>query len=504
MDRLPLIGGSYAARSIIANAQVCLNYYPEVNRRDSPSPMTHYQRPGFKPLVTAPDGGPVRCLYQATNGLGYAVIGNQVFLVRGPTNWVLQQIGAITPGRNNICSMIDNGSDVLLVDGGNIGWVFKVADGSGFSVLGDPSGIFQGADRVDYIDTFILYNMPGSVFFGSTHSNSLVMDPLFFAGKTDYPDNLQTLYINRHEILLFGLYKTEVWYNAGNPLFPFAELPGAYIEHGLEAKYSVASFDIGVFWLGQDLAGSGVVFRQKGYECKRISNHALEVAIRKMRKAGTIADAIGYTYQNDGHAFYVLAFPTGDQTWVYDDAIQDPELAWHQRSWTDSNGVQHRDRSNCYATLYGHNVVGDWQNGTLYDLDTETYTDTVAGAVYPITFIRTFPHLMSGIDAGSGNPVLANGRMVQHTRFLLDMQVGEADTGIPATAYQVQLSWSDDRGKTFQNSVMQSAGAIGEYLTEPQWRGVGQARDRVYQVRHSIPGEAALNGAWVMGKVLGQ
>jgi len=52
MARLILIGGSYVARSIIANVQRCVNLYPEHNPKDAPVPVTLYQRPGFRPIST--------------------------------------------------------------------------------------------------------------------------------------------------------------------------------------------------------------------------------------------------------------------------------------------------------------------------------------------------------------------------------------------------------------------------------------------------------------------
>ena len=47
MSKVPLVGGAYQARSIIANAQRCVNLYPEENQSDAPFPTTHYQTPGL-------------------------------------------------------------------------------------------------------------------------------------------------------------------------------------------------------------------------------------------------------------------------------------------------------------------------------------------------------------------------------------------------------------------------------------------------------------------------
>src|SRR5215469_9110617 len=76
--RLPLIGGSYTTRSIIASAQRCINLYPELNPKGNYVPLTHYQRPGLNPL-TRVGNGPIRGLYRASNGVGYVASGNQLF-----------------------------------------------------------------------------------------------------------------------------------------------------------------------------------------------------------------------------------------------------------------------------------------------------------------------------------------------------------------------------------------------------------------------------------------
>lgn len=619
MQKLPLIGGSYSSRSVIANAQRCLNLFPEVNRKDSPVPVTHYQRPGLEPLAvggkasgrivfggnpsngdtitlngvvwTFVSGAPVgnqtqisvnltltlqflrnnlndsvvpgltvatysvntttlfivydtpgmagnsytlaasaatpsgatltggasfntsstpgRCVYQASNGDGYAVVGEYLYYVDNTFSFVA--LGQLTPGRTNICSMIDNGITLLVVDGAapsaGVGGGWKVtltAPFSSFAVMNDAA--WTGADRVDYIDTFVVWNQIGTRNFGSTLSNQITpLDATYVAGKVGYPDPLQSIIVCKRQIMLPGTLKSEIWYDAGNALFPFAELQGTNIEHGTVAKYSVAGADENVYWLGRDLQGQGQVFKHYGTQTRRISNYALEYAIRQIyQNGGTIADAIGYTYQIDGHVFYVLSFPSGNQTWVYDESVGDPELAWSQRGWTNSNGVFNRDRGVVGAALYGRNVVLDWENGTLYEQSMTTYYDKVAGQEYPILYLRTFPHLMSGTDPATGQPILSEGKMVQHNRFQIDVTVGTGPAGPSGGQPPVfSVRWSDDRGQTWGQSVALQAGEKGKYLTRPDAQGLGQAMDRVYEVSWSFAGEVALNGAWVDGRVLG-
>ena len=55
--------------------------------------------------------------------------------------------------------------------------------------------------------------------------------------------------------------------------------------------------------------------------------HPIESLIQSIRETSTIADAIGFTYTQRGHKFYVLTFPTGGLTLVYDIA----QGLWHER-----------------------------------------------------------------------------------------------------------------------------------------------------------------------------
>lgn len=507
--RLPLVGGAYSPRSIIANRQKCINLYPERNGNGAAVPITHYQRPGLKPLISS-GGNVVRGIYHASNDNAYCVIDSNVYFIT-PT-WQLQLLGTITTGRDNPVSMADNGEYVALVDGSPNGWLITMSDNS-FAQWDDPSGLMRGADRIDYTDTYLIMNVAGgnNNEFISTFSQTTTFDGTYYAFKTAWPDPLVSLIVNHHFIILFGTLKSELWFNAGLANFPFMMMTGIYYEHGLQAKYSLAMNDISVYFLGQDLYGQGIVWRIGGgqqAECRRVSNHAVEYAIRVMANTVGISDAIGYCYQQEGHFFYVLHFPAGDQTWVYDETLggQDPTIAWHQEGWTDpATGILHRHRGNCHAFIYGQNVVGDWNNGMLYAMDLETYHDTVGGVVCPTTYIRSFPHLGTGeveIGIWGKRPIPADGRRVRYTAFMLDIECGLGPPNSNGGPPTVALRYSDDRGRTFCSDVLQSNGSLGEYLTQPVWRGLGIARDRVFEVEYATAGPATLNGAWVEGEVM--
>src|SRR5215469_7371043 len=199
MARHPLLGGSYSTRSVIASAQRRINYYPERNPRWALVPVTHYQRPGLTPISNI-GTGPIRALYRLSTGVGgYVVSGTQVYALDGQFNPTL--MGNLINNVGTPVSIIDNGIEGVLVDNSAAGWWWNINNPAGtFQTINDP--LFVGATRADTIDTFILFNQPNTNHFISTLSNQIVpFDQTYIASKSDYPDPIQTLIVNRHEIL---------------------------------------------------------------------------------------------------------------------------------------------------------------------------------------------------------------------------------------------------------------------------------------------------------------
>lgn len=483
--RIPLQGGMYQARSVIASAQRCVNLYPEANSEGAPFPFTMQLTPGLTQLISGP-GLVHRCAFTASNGELYEVIGSTVYFTS--SLWVRTTLGTITPGTNSV-SMSDNGLAILLVDGTQNGYTIDLTTHS-FAAVAGQAGAFYGADRVDFVDTFFILNRPGTNQWYTSLSNvtfanltgtvspgatAAAFDPLDIAAKSGNPDPIQGVIVMHREPWLIGTETTEVWYDAGNANFPFAELPGVFIEHGCSAKYSIAKQDLNTYWLSQDRQGRCMVFTGNQYAAKRISTHAIEQQIQQYSNP---TDAIGFTYQQLGHTFYVLTFPSGDATWVYDVS----QGLWHERTWTDSDGLEHRIRANDCAYAYGSVVVGDWQTGALYLWDINNYTDN--GQL--IVKRRTFPLE----EVGS--------QRVEWSRLTVDMDVGEITNTLVTNEPQISLRYSDDRGKTWGNPRTYGLGATGQYNRSILFTQLGQSRFRVFEVFWDVAAFTALNGgdAW--------
>jgi hypothetical protein len=305
----------------------------------------------------------------------------------------------------------------------------------------------------------------------------LSIDPLDFASAEGAPDGVVGIIVDHREVWVLGTNSVEVWYDAGTADFPLQRIQGAFNEIGCVAPYSIAKADNGIFWLGQDARGQGMVYRANGYTGARVSTHAVEWHIQQY---GNLSDAVAYTYQQDGHTFYVLIFPSANTTWVYDAATQ----AWHERAGF-TNGDFTRHRSNCQVAFNNEIIVGDYDNGKLYAFDLDVYADDGQ--------IQRWYRTWRALPTGQNNLR----RTAQHT-LQLDCETGVGLNLGQGSDPQVMLRWSDDAGHTWSNEHWAGMGKIGQYGRRVFWRRLGMTvklRDRVYELSGTDPVKIAIMGA---------
>jgi hypothetical protein len=209
----------------------------------------------------------------------------------------------------------------------------------------------------------------------------------------------------------------------------------------------------------------------------RISNYSIEQEIATYE---VISDAVGYTYQQEGHMFYVLTFPTQNVTWVYDVT----SATWHQRAWLEPSGRLSRHRSNCHVFFNRKNMVGDWESGILYEMSTLVYSDNGN----PLLRLRASPH------------VSQDDQRVAHNSIEFDIETGVGLQSGQGSDPQVMLRWSDDNGHTFSTGRTASVGRAGDYKKRVRFTRLGNARDRVYELSYSEPTPFTILGARINAK----
>jgi len=460
MMRLPLATNSYPSASKPLSIQRLVNFYAETEPPDAKSKIALFQRPGLRLWKNFNSANGIRLLYPMGGSL-YVVWATNVYRVDSGGNETL--LGTINSTFGAVYGA-DNGTQLTIVTvSDSLGYV---ATSTTLVQITDPD--FLGAVAVSYIDGYNAFIKPSTdIWFISNLNDALNYDGFDAASAESQPDGLVGMISAYRELWLFGSTSTEVWYNSGDPDFPFERISGGVLERGCSAQGSINKADNSVLWLGDDL----ILYRSNGYNPQRISNHGMEDA---MQGYSTVADAQSFVFAQRGHTFYVLRFPTANACWVFDfstGALQE----WQSGVSGDAFNV------NGYAKAFGLDLVGDADAAKIYVLDPDVYADDgapiIRQAVSPPYQADTLRSIMDS--------------------FELDMEVGVGLTTGQGSDPQVMLDFSDDGGNTFSYQRTRTIGRIGNYRTRVRFLRLGSFRQRSIRVSVSDPVSVTIYAAAV-------
>ena len=435
---------SYQHDSLPVSSQRCVNMYAEAMPPDANTDVAVLPTPGLD-LMNTLGQGPIHAI-EKFRGVYYIISGTELYSMR--ESGVSLLLGSVGQARQ----IVNNGVELFIPSDAE-GYTYDPAQG--FREV--PAGDFLGASSSASQDGYIINAIPNTGEFQisalvDAYDYSLVQT----ATAEGHPDGIIRAISDHRELWLMGTNSTEVWYNSGDPDFPFER--STYIERGCGARWSVQKLDNSLYWLGDD----GVVYRAEGYQPKRISTHAIEKAIE-----GYTSEPTSFIHEADGHKFYVLTYDEG--TWVYDI----PSGLWHER---ESYGHT-RWRVNCIAG----DIAGDYQNGNIYRLNPNTYTENG----------NTLQRILSTPAIGewdSRAPI---------SQFGVEFESGVGLTSGQGKDPQAALKWSDDGGRTWSNTLYASIGDLGEYGYRAIWRRLGRTYKRVFHLTISDPVKVVILGAYV-------
>ncbi len=476
-----------------------------VNNSQYITPETMYADPPYA-IVTGSiaTASSIVTLTVSAVSYGSLAVGTTVIGTGIPTGTIITALGTGTGG---VGTYILSGTSLTLSS--------RTIYAEQFSILPSTDGAFQGGVVVDVNDNYFIYNRPQSQQFAVSDILSPITQPLSFGSKFTSPDNLVSLVASNGQLYLLGEKSSEVWQDQGTFPLAYQRIPGSSTQQGIVAPFSLARCGNSFAYVSQNIRGQNQIVYMNGYVPQRISTHAVENTLLDQYTK----DAIAYTYQLEGHEVYVVNFPTLDITWAYDFTTQ----LWHKWLWVDEQNVYHRHRSNCAAVFQDVVIVGDWQNGNLYQLDQSTYTDNGG----EIRRLRRAPHLVSdlqrqyfdelqiqfqpGVGAGGfsrdrniyiGSPYtipLNKPLVIQKQEIVVlgyDGQIVGSDTLYNPKA---MLRWSNDGGSTWSKEYWQDIGQQGKYRHRAMWRRLGMARDRIFEVVVTDPVKAVIISANLKG-----
>ena len=343
-----------------------------------------------------------------------------------------------------------------------------------WTVLPANDGPFEGGGTVDITDNYFVYNKPNSQLWAASDLLSPITDPLSFASKDGSPDDLVSIIVDRREVYLLGEMSSEVWINSGAVPFPFTRIPGTSTQQGIAAQYSMSRMGNSFAYVSKNNRGEAMIVRMNGYFPERISTHAVETTLVNQN----VSDAIAWTYQLEGHEVYVVTFPsigTNGLTWAYDQTT----ALWHKWLYRNNQNEFERHRGNCCAFFNQQVLVGDYENGKIYQVSRNFYTDDGQ----PIRRIRRAPHITSDLQ-----------RQYFH-ELQIQFQPGVGLSTGQGEDPQAMLRWSNDGGSTWSNEYWTTIGKQGKYLNRAIWRRLGFSRDKVFEVSISDPVKAVIISA---------
>lgn len=365
--------------------------------------------------------------------------------------------GTIPGGAGQICIVIPE-SDVKFN-----AFIFTNADG--LKQISDPD--FDGpVSSVIYIDGFFLFTKKdGKKFFISNLNNGFSFTATDFAAAAVDPDPIRAPFVLNNEVYIFGSQTFEPFENIGGSGFPFVRIRGGVKPKGINAVNSLIEIDGNMAWIGSANKEQAAIWLSNGGKPQKISTTAIDNQISKYSDA-VIISAFATTYSQSGALFGIFTFP-GEDTFVYESVSG----LWHTREST-SNESQLVWRVSEIVEAYGKLIVADNVSNKFGIMDKNVFTEF--GEIIKRRFV------LPPVDNG-GNPFF-------NSSVELVGETGIGNTVDPGQNPQVLLSFSDNGGRSFGETLSRSFGKQGEFDIRVIWDELGRApRSRMYKFECDAP-----------------
>jgi len=468
--KLPgFIGPAYKGSSPLADPEDLINWYCEaVDSPGATNKMVYLPTPGLEERISV-NKAPIRALYQLPAAMtsserGFFVAGNGFYEFFADFSVTFRGTLSGVGANPATISYNGDGGGQLLITSDDQADVYDLAT----DVLTNVSGLsaFQGSMLNGY---GLALDQVTSTLFLSDLLDLSTWDPTQSAQRSIAPDPWKAMIVLYPRIYLFGSQTAEVWYDAGAFPFPFEPVQGILIQEGIGAPFSLEMANNAIYWLTQSANGNAQIVRTSGYRTEVVSTSAVADAIGSYAR---IDDAVAWTYQIDGHEFYLLNFPSAGVTWAYDTTLP-PEVGWHKRgTWISETAEFQALRPQYHAFVFGAHLVGDRETGTIYEMK-NTYGQDVDSR--EIRRVRRTPLLS------------AEQQWIFFKQLQVFLQPGVGTTTGQGQNPKITLRMSDDGGFTWGNLHTIEVGREGQRQVRAIWRRLGRSRNRVFELSVSDP-----------------
>lgn len=451
------------------DAQRRINCYLQPETDADRTKMSLVGFPGLTAFCTSIGANPSRGMW-AVNTLStpllFTVNGNTLYSVNNAA--IITSIATLNTSSGDV-SMVDDGTFLVIVDGTK-GYVYNMGTGT-FTTISD--GNFTTTPRtVTWQDNYFIVTASTGRQFQLSQITPSVDPTVWPAVQINFVGSgggqIQNGIADHSVFIPFTDVTTEFWQDAGTPDFPYANIPGSTQEFGLKAPFSLCKYDNSVAGLFTNKMGQVNVSRLAGFRLAKISSHDLDSTLNSY---SNVSDTESFGYNWNGDAKLQLGFPSAGATWEFNGLSK----TWSERQATDGT----RYWANKYASFLNRQLVSDYRNGNIYQLDTNNYTDN--GSSMPMEVWSK--HIWN------------DDKYLTIPQLQVDVESGVGTTSGQGSNPQLMLEVSKDGGQTFTAVSWSSMGAIGKYTQRVIWRRLGRARDWVLKLRVTDPVKRVITGA---------
>ena len=446
LTQVPFVISSGSAYSARNNKSNLVNMYVQIEEQGGKSNHILLGTSGLE-LITSTNYE-IYGIYEFLQKI-YIATSNFLYVIEGAN---IVELGAVVFDRQVVFS--DNGIDLMVV-GGN-GYAYTPTTTT-FKDMSVEAGWFP-SDTVAYMDGYFIFNRTGSGQFFISKLYSTEIDPIDWASGESAPDDTVGVIVTSRQLWVIGEKTVEVWYDSGDPDFPFTRISGAVSDIGCANHQTISKIRTSVFFVGID----NKVYMTNGYAPVPISTPAVELDLVNTERTKLSA----FAYTENGAWFYVLTL-NDTTTHVYD-----PDTAqWHIRK-----------SSTVDKWLIG-GAINIYENGSA--------TGFSGKDIYSISI----DHLTE-----DGNRIRREAITLPLNKTVNRIRIHEAQLDMDAgfdTEGQVSLQLSHDSGKTWKNKIDSSTGAVGEYQKRVIWRRLGQTRDAIFRIVITDAIPVRVLGLWV-------
>ena len=444
-----ITGGSYQSRTRPLSSQETKNFYQQVVEPGKEQYVLH-SFPGLKSVgsVTGLDRG-------------MTIMSEVGYRVAGTTLYSFTKLGAHTSigtiAGIERCIFSNDGTNLIIVTGG----VVYQYDGTSITTVTDSNIV--GSTAVTFLNNQMIYTNP-PLFVIADPGIPDVASGLNAAAAESQPDDLLRAYAYQQSAYMMGDRSCEPWWNTGTGNPPLERIDGQIFEVGCAAIHSLAHSDEYLYWLGDDNA----IYQASGGSKRRVSSSAINHAIQGY---DVISDAFGYTFTFEGINFYLLTFPTANATWCLNETLGDK--GWFQVSSGTTGG---KYQGSSLVNVYGKNYVADATNGSLYELDLDTYTNN--GEVIQRRRVTS---------SVNGKLLGQPGKRVQMSRLEIIMESGTGLISGQGDVPSLMVDISYDGGRSYVKKGFVKVGQLGESTLRVELFCLDSFYDAIFRITASDP-----------------